>query len=171
MPTKTQAKTQAPARAAQARAAETARRLCDTFGLEDPTILTAALVEAAADELRHNPRLAGRVRAIYEELAHPQPASASRPGAPRPEPQLIPLVPVLETDLDLSGPLDPYLLYRVYGGAQLWAALERYPLATLKEAAAREHDRHPDTRPANKTQKAALIAYLVERVAGVDHPN
>jgi hypothetical protein len=47
---------------------------------------------------------------------------------------------------------------------QLCAALEREPLSRLKEAVAIVEQRHPGTKPTNKSQKASNIDYILQLV-------
>jgi hypothetical protein len=57
--------------------------------------------------------------------------------------------------------LDPYELLRVYGKGQLRAALSRYSLAKLKEAAALVEQRNAGTRPKSRSRKDEVIDYIV----------
>ena len=80
-----------------------------------------------------------------------------------PDDGLVPLKRV-ENNLSLGAAVDPYYLHELYGPQQLPKALQRYHLSQLLEAAAIVQSKHPGTKPANKSKKAAVIAYIVAKV-------
>lgn len=157
----------------QERAGLATRRLCEALGVgtlkpKDLKNLSVALAEAATDELDRHPEFAERVLRIFHDLAtasSPKAAgkrSASRSAKPK-------LEPIGHVDPALLGPdmpLDPYVLQQLYGDFQLRGALDGRSLKALKQAASIVQQRHPGTDPASRTQKTALIDYIVRYVAG-----
>lgn len=129
--------------------------------LKDLKRLAAALAEAAAEEVVRNRAFADRVRALYAEV----PASTRKPpGVTAFDIDLVPIRRIEGREIDPAAPLDPYFLLDLYGPAQLEKALGLFPLAKLKEASATVERRHPGTKPTNRGSKAALIAYIVDRL-------
>jgi hypothetical protein len=157
----------------QQRVADATRRLCQALGvgvLKPKALkhLAAALTEAAADEIPHNHDFAARILTLFRELAvasgH---ATSSRLAAMKVVEQK--LEPVGHVDLTLLGPdkpLDPYVLRQLYGNTQLRLALQGRSVAALKLATAIVERQHPGTKPTSRTQKAALIDYIVRLVTG-----
>src|SRR5262245_29752505 len=159
----------------------------DVLGLDDAKRLAAALAEVVVEELTHNAAFTARVRERYEALAPRKPAPATprakaprapkalesaTPRAPKGEEQLPELVPIRRIEgreISLAGPLDPYFLQELYGDAQLARALDRYPLRKLQEAASLVEERHRGTRPAMRTDKEVLIAYIVAQLVTTEH--
>ncbi len=130
--------------------------------VNDTSILGPALAEAAAREVRRNPRFASEVRRTYDELA----AMRRQSGSSTQKAELPPLVPI-RTDLpyrrsDPFAPPDPDYLIQAYGRHQLARALQGYTVEKLKMTAAALEHQHPGTKPANRGRKEALIAYIVE---------
>ncbi|MGZ3665605.1 MAG: hypothetical protein ACXVDA_14105 [Ktedonobacterales bacterium] len=157
----------------QERAALATRRLCEALGVgtlkpKDLKHLSVALTEAAIDEVGSHPEFAERVLRIFHELAKPSvPKPAAKKGASRPaKPKLEPIGHVDPALLGPDRPLDPYVLQQLYGNAQLRPALDGRSMTALKQAVSIVQQRHPDTSPANRTQKAALIDYIVQYVTG-----
>jgi hypothetical protein len=155
------------ARTPHQRARAATRLLRQELGLDDVKVLSTALAEAAAREVKRNRAFAEQVRTIYHELVQQQP-----PSRPRKEknslPKLVPIVPpesLPRHHIDPYGPPDPVFLYKLYGKDQLRLALEVFSLALLKEAAAKLEEEHPGTRPKSKTRRADLIDYIIETVA------
>lgn len=155
----------------QQRSVDATKELRDAFNLPfalgDATILGTALAEIAAEEGRRNPRFASAVRERYNELVTFQ-APAQR-ASRQTQDELPPLKVVGHLEpgerlvFDPFEPPDPKFLTRVYGRDQLARALQDYTLAMLKETASRLEQRHPGTRPSNRSRKDAVIAYIVEQ--------
>lgn len=157
----------------QERAALATRRLCEALGVDalkpkDLKHLSVALTEAATDEVDRHPEFAEQVLRIFHELAKPSvPKSAAKKSSSRSaKPKLEPVGHVDPALLGPDMPLDPYVLQQLYGNAQLRLALDGRSLTALKQAVSIVQQRHPDTGPASRTQKAALIDYIVKYVAG-----
>src|SRR5690348_15134447 len=152
------------------RGALATKRLRERLGLDNLKLLSTAVAEAAADEIERNPAFVARVQAIYQELVSRQPTRPLRTRKAQIEDvELVPVVDMSGVTLDPFAPLDPYLLHHIYGSTQLRAALTGYSLAKLKEGMATVEARNPGTKPKSKASKAALIDYIVERVAGTGH--
>jgi len=156
-------------RTLQLRAAEATgrlRTLVDVGDVEDLKVLSAAVVEAAAEEAVRNSGFRSRVRQIYNELAPPParpPVSAHR-GAPS-QSVLVPLQGTEGVRIDPFAPLDPYVLLRLYGPQQMRPALARYSFTSLKEAAKTVKERHPSTKPRDARKADAVLDYIMEHVA------
>ncbi len=156
-------------RTLQRRAAEATGRLRTLVAVADLTLLSAAVVEAAAEEAVRNSGFRSRVRQIYHELATPpaRPPAPAHRGAPSMQSRSV-LVPLPGTEgvrIDPFAPLDPYVLLRLYGPQQMRPALARYSFTSLKEAAKTVKERHPDTKPRDARKADALLDYIVEHVA------
>lgn len=156
----------------QERAAAATRRLCEMLGVgtlkpKDLKYLSVALTEAATDEIGHHPEFAERVLHVFHELVKPSASkSAAKKSTSRPaKPKLVPVGHVDPVLLGPDRPLNPYVLQQLYGNAQLRLALDGRSLTALKQAVSIVQQRHPGTGPANRTQKAALIDYIVQYVA------
>lgn len=152
------------------------RRLCDELSLgvlkpKELKHLSTALVEASSSEVTHNTAFRERILAIYAELktaATPKRTSA-RNGTSRAKTPLDWLTPIHPVDPKLFGPdklLDPYLIQYAYGDEKLHPILDRYGANRLKEAAAIVEERNPGTKPTNRSNKNALIEYIVRYVLG-----
>jgi len=162
-------------------------RAGEVLGLDDAKRLTAALVEVAVEELVRSNAFTARVRERYDALAPRKPVpTVPRPKAPRAAktvktatpprpkgteelPELVPIRRIEGREISLAGPLDPYFLFELYGGAQLARALDRYPLRKLQEATTLVEERHHGTRPALRTDKEAIIAYIVAQLTATQH--
>jgi len=133
-------------------------------GASDAHVLTA-LSEIAAEEGRRNPRFAEAVRGRAGELAA-QHGSSVKPTKTTTSGALPPLVPVRQLggfrEIDPFKPPDPPFIVQVFGHHQLARALQDYTLDKLKQASAEIERQHPSTKPASRTRKADLIAYIVE---------
>jgi hypothetical protein len=146
--------------------AEAAKHAASQLGLDDVKRVGIALAVAAAEELDYNTVFAARVRMAYSRLAA-APGTKARPRTSKAlEVTLVPVKHVEGFDLNPATPLDPYLVYEAFGANQLPIALNLFPLAKLKEASALVEQRCPGTKPANRSKKDAVIAYIVEQVAG-----
>jgi hypothetical protein len=142
----------------------------ELLAADDAKRLNAALMEVAVEELAHNTRFAEQVRQHYEALAPRRPVPTTPRGKTTKgtQPVDVELVPLKRLDsyqVSLIGPIDPYMLYEVYGLHQLALALGQYSLKKLQGASAMVEARNPGTRPAKKTDKAAIIEYIVAHVA------
>ena len=128
--------------------------------------MTAAL-EMVADEVGRNGEVARRIREAYHNLLQSprQTKTNARPSKPEPA-KLVPIGTVDESRFKPYGPLDPYLLFDLYGADQLRLALDGYSLVKLKEGMTAVAARNPGTKPKSKASKAPLIDYIVEHVAG-----
>lgn len=129
------------------------------LNLDDTKRLGIALAEAAAQEAERNGAFAALVRELYAVL---------QPQAPKPKPaqrpELVPIKRIEGRELDAAGKLDPYFLHEVYGAHQLRTALERYPLAKLKEGADLVEARNRGAK-ANRRSKETVIDFIVRHVA------
>jgi hypothetical protein len=155
------------------RATEATARASRFLHLEDTKRLAAAIAEAAADELVRNHAFAELVRGRYGQLAPRKPVRTTprtttpRPkmtGVTLPDDDLIPIKRIEGQRITLAGPVDPYFLHEFYGAHQLRRALERHPLRKLQEASALVEERNPGTRPTKKTDKVAIVDYIVAHV-------
>ena len=146
-----------------------ARSLASALGLPDAGRAGIAALLVAAEEVERSSHFAARVRAAYDLL----PASKPTRGSTRGEntvakiltSTLTPVRHVEGREINLAAPLDPYFLLEVYGADQLRQALELFPLTKLKEGLPAVMERHPGTKPTSRSSKAAVIDYLVRRVA------
>ena len=67
------------------------------------------------------------------------------------------------------GQLDVRILHKQYGAGQLKTALNEYPISRLKDAAQTIMEKHPGTKPASMSSKAAVIAYIHDHTVAA-HP-
>jgi hypothetical protein len=143
------------------------QRLSERLSLEDGALLVTAALEVVADEVGRNGEVARRIREAYQDLLQFSQQAKTTSHPPKPEPvKLIPVGTVDERRIKPYGPLDPYLLFDLYGADQLRLALDGYSLVKLKEGMAAVAARNPGTKPKSKAGKAPLIDYIVEYVAG-----
>jgi hypothetical protein len=129
----------------------------------DAAVLGTALAEIASEESTRNTRFADAVRERYRELMAQQPAP--KPGSTSPKEELPPLVPIRRIEgyrADPFKPPDPRFLIQLYGHHQLARALQDYTLEMLKETAVKVQQEHPGTKPTSRSNKKAVIAYIVE---------
>jgi|SRR5579872_89378 len=148
------------------RGIDATKRLRELLGLDDLNLLAIALAETAADEIGRNTSFSERVRHSYQELAQiKSKPKASKARTSRPATKLVPIAHIDDAVVDPYAPPDPNFLLRLYGPAQLRAALEDYTLDKLKEAAVSIQQKYPGTKPKSKASKAAVIDYIVEHVA------
>lgn len=131
--------------------------------------LGIALAYAASEEVEHNTPFASQVRTIYDALALSA-ATGTRgrgrggSGTKEPAVNLIPVKHVEGYEINLAAPLDPYFLYELYGSEQFPIALGLYSATRLKEAVAIVQERHPGTKPSNRSRKDALVEYIIRYV-------
>jgi hypothetical protein len=142
---------------------EAAKIVADALGLDDAKRVGIALASVAAEEVRHNPAFAARVRSLYATLA-PTPSTKRGTTAKALVTDLVPIKHVHGFQLNPAAPVDPFLVYEAYGAQQLPKALDLFPLAKLKESAALVEARNPGTKPVNRSSKAAVIDYIVHYV-------
>lgn len=143
------------------------QRLSESLSLEDVALLATAALEVVADEVGRNGEVARRIRESYHDLLKSPRQTKTKFHLSKPEPvKLIPVGTVDESRIKPYGPLDPYLLFDLYGAEQLRLALDGYSLVKLKEGMAAVTTRNPGTKPKSKASKAPLIDYIVEHVAG-----
>jgi hypothetical protein len=146
------------------------QRLSESLSIEDPALLATAVLEVIADEVGWNGDVGRRIRDTYRDLIQLPSLTKAKPRLSKPQPvKLIPVGTVDERRFKPYGPLDPYLLFDLYGADQLRLALDGYSLVKLKEGMAAVAARNPGTKPKSKASKAPLIDYIVEHVAGPGH--
>src|SRR5689334_1991307 len=143
------------------------QRLSESLSIEDSALLATAVLEVIADEVGWNGDVGQRIRDAYRDLLQLPSLTKGKLRPPKPAPvKLVPVGKVDESRIKPYGLLDPYLLFDLYGAAQLRLALDGYSLAKLKEGMAAVAARNPGTKPTSKASKAPLIDYIVEYVAG-----
>jgi hypothetical protein len=150
---------------AQEQGADATRRLRAVLGLGELSsaalkLLSTAVAQTAAEEAQRNPSFAARLRAAHESLTQQVKAPKKRSSRPAAV-DLVPIGYVDMSDYDPFGPLDPYLLLKLYGHHQLALALSRHPLPKLKEALAMVEARNPGIKPSSRSSKNAIIEYIV----------
>src|SRR5579859_6698765 len=147
---------------------EALKRASEYLGLDDVKILTAALVEAAAETVHRDALLTARVRLAYKEMAtRPQTRPQAKSQASKLVPWDVELKPVKYVEGYVANPAlppDPYFLHELYGTQQLPLALGRYRLPELLLAAGLVQGRNPGTKPKNKAKRDAVLDYIVRYV-------
>lgn len=150
------------------RVTHAAESVAEHLRLANVKRLSAVLAEIAAEEVMCNPSFVVRVRSRYDELAPAHRGASSYKMGPRPPKApkrvLIPLKTVETGEVNISAALNPYWLYEVFGANQLADALEEHALASLKEAVEFVQERHPETKPTNKSKRTTIIEYIVKYV-------
>ncbi len=67
--------------------------------------------------------------------------------------------------IDITGVVDPFYLYEVFGAKQLPLALGEFSKEKLvDEVVPIVEKRHPGTKPNKSANKQAVIAFIVQRV-------
>lgn len=161
-------------RALKERSALATRQLRDVVGRDDLDLLAIALAEVATAEAQHNPAFIERVHAVYDGLVEVKSQSAtahksssptsSKTAAKDTKPPLVPIAIIKDHVLDPWAPPDPYYLNRLFGPEQLYAALDRYNLPTLKRSLPLVQAKHPGTKPRRISSKDDVITYMVTMV-------
>ncbi len=148
---------------------EAAKQVGERLELTNAKRLGAALAAILVEEIERNPSFAERVRAEYAASEPVKAPAVKKESKPRmPKTALVDLVPIKHVEgfeFNPAAPMDPYLLYEAFGTSQLRIILDALPVAKLKESAAKVERRNPESKPANRNQKVALIAYIIEHVA------
>ena len=159
----------------QDRSAEATARLRTELGLEELNStelkrLSAAIAEAAAEEIAHNRAFAERVRSLFIEMAPKKPAP--KPSRPKKKTTLAELTddgltPISfgnDHKFDPYSPPDPHFLLKLYGEDQLYKALDRYELSILRKIVARVMEQYPGSKPKNKSNREDMIHYIMTQV-------
>lgn len=78
-----------------------------------------------------------------------------------------PLTPILDAGQMSSGRTEPsaYMMRQLYGQSQLRAAVSRYSATAMKQMVSEVQSRHPGTKPASASSKAAMTDYIVNQIA------
>jgi hypothetical protein len=149
---------------------EATKLVGERLGLTNAKHLGAALAAVVVEEIEQNPSFEERVRVAYTASETIKATAAKKDSNARmPKTALVDLVPIKHVEgfeFNPAAPMDPYLLHEAFGTNQLRIILEALPVAKLKESAAKVERRNPGTKPANRTQKTALIAYIIKYVVG-----
>jgi hypothetical protein len=109
------------------------------------------------------------------EKAHASAEKAARGGnggkvespAPYIGADLVPISSAVGYQLNVYGPPEVDTLLKIYGEAQLPKALSLFGTPKLKEAVENKMAEYPGTKPASRTKREDLIAYLVQQAT---HP-
>lgn len=134
----------------------------DTTDETDKDVAVIAALELFAERLARDAQLSGRLRTRYRELEALKHSRKQRPVAPTP-------MPISGPDLDSFNPYakpDPYKLLGWYGRDQFRAVVTGATTQALRELADAVQAREPNTSPASRRKKQAMIDYIVEHVAG-----
>jgi hypothetical protein len=149
-------------RTASQRATDAAKRVAAQLGLEDVKLVTAALLEVAADIVENDATARSDVKSIYQELVVS--TQARPPKVVQPAVELVPLRRIEAHEINIAAPLNPYFLLELYGPNQLSAALNRYPKKKLLEGVEAVQKRHPNAKPRAKSTSAQLVEFIVQQV-------
>lgn len=142
--------------------AKSARYEANIAKLEQQVAAVQAQVVAMRSEYAAHQARTGAI------LSAEQKAAALQGTTRLPTALLPPLVPVGRMEpgervhIDPFEPPVPSFLIRVYGREQLARALQPYMVEMLKMTAAKVEAEHPGTKPTNRSQRKALIDYIVK---------
>jgi|GEM_PF-4462574 len=149
------------------RSAAAVGRVAQRLAIEEIRALSAALAEVAADEVEKNTGFAERVKRRYQEMkAKPSRASQSpksslpKRGGPQPR---VAAGRTPGEHIDIVSPTDPRTLVPLYG-QDLEAHLEEYSVRALWDMARVLTPHVGEKAPAQKSGRAALIAYILRYV-------
>ena len=134
-----------------------------TLGFSDEKVAIIAALEAVHEQLAYDSDLRERVCEKYQEIAAL--GTGTRPKADL-GPVPIPIRAGTPEQYTAYGKFDPYRLNWEYGEDQLRAVLMRGTQRDLREATTIVMTRNPGTKPTSKSNKDAMVDYIVERVAG-----
>lgn len=141
------------------------KQIASYVGVDDLKRLELAIKIAALEEIQRNSGFLARVLTAYNAipaaLATGSPVGGRRTGSA--EDLMLDLVPIRHVEgftFNPALPLDPFLFHEAYGTEQLRRMLGKLPLPALKEAVTLVEQRKPDTKPANRRTKAALVEYI-----------
>jgi hypothetical protein len=153
------------------RATQAAQQAAEFLELSDARAVAAALTEVALQGVRVDATFAARVRSLYGEIvtsgkSKRTPTPTQRAQRAAPDVELVPRRHIGTHDANPGAAPDPAYLLELYGPDQLPLALARYKLPDLKLAAELVQQRNPGTKPTNKGNRDALIAYIARYVTG-----
>jgi hypothetical protein len=152
----------------QQRSQQNAERIASELGLDNPKIVSAAVLEAALKEIGQNKEFAQLVQQTFTQMAPPKTkprvASNSKAKGGIYKTTLVPIGTVEGHRIDLGAAPDPFFLAKLYGMHQLHDALDEYSGTELKRSIAEQMALHPNTKPKTKTKKEDIIAYLIDLV-------
>ena len=152
------------------RADAAVRRICQVLGVGDVTTrqlpeLSAALAVIAADEVAHNVRFSGQVKAAFERVVEETAKTAKPKRPPRATtPKLEPLRHVDPSRFATYGPSDPYALLELYGQQQLPLALSKFLVTDLRKSAALVAQHNPGAQLKPRATKNEVIDFIVRFV-------
>jgi hypothetical protein len=132
------------------------------FGATDEKAVVTAALEAVHERLASDPDLKERVRQKYHEIAA---LSAETGQNADLGPVPVPIRSGTPEQYTPYGRFDPYKLAWQYGTSQLRAVLLRGTQKDLREATDIVQARNPGTKPASRTKKEDMIAYIMEYVS------
>jgi len=156
----TRQSTTKPLSLAKRKAAAT-ERLTSALGANKDAAITAA-IEAVTERLAGDRAFQQSLHQKYQEL---EAISAPIPKADH-GPAPMPINPPSLDEYTPYGKFDPYKVLHEYGHDQLRAVLVRASQALLREAVGIVQLRKPGTKPTSRANKAAMVDYIVEQVAG-----
>ena|SRR5579862_1052646 len=148
--------------------AESVKRAARALDLSDTKRLTTALSIVAADAIERNMLIAEQVRQVYSALPSTSVRSRTQADPKKSITDFTLIKRVQGFALDAAAPINPYLLYEAYGEQQLPGVLDLFSLAKVKEMALFVEEKHPNTKPANKSKKASVIEYIIKYVTMPD---
>jgi hypothetical protein len=83
---------------------------------------------------------------------------------------LVPISSAVGYNINVYGPPQEDILLKIYGAEQLPKALSLFSTPKLKEAVDRAMTKYPGTKPASRTKREDLIAYLVQQAVHPGEP-
>lgn len=149
----------------QQRSQQSAEEIAAQLGIENVKLVSAAVLEAALQEMHQNQDFEQRVKSVCDRLQ----ASQSKPRKTPPPKKaslhntnLIPIHFAQTHHFDLAAPPDPFFLLDLYGADQLVAALDEYSTPFLKKSVTVIKERFPGKKPKPKATREDIINFLAE---------
>ena len=137
-----------------------------TLGVSDEKVATIAALEAVLERLAYDSDLRERICEKYKEIAALGTGVRQTRQKADPGPVPIPIRAGTPEQYSPYGKFDPYQLNWEYGEKQLRAVLVRGTQRDLREATNIVMARNPGTKPTSRSDKDAMVDYIVECVAG-----
>jgi hypothetical protein len=147
------------------RSQHNAEEIASQLGVENVKVVSAAVLEVALQEMQQNQDFEQRIKSVCARLQKSQPKPRKPPEPKRGSLHNPDLVPIMHDErhwIDLTAPIDPFMLRDLYGPDKLVIALDEYTTGYLKNAVKALKGRFPDRKLKSKATREEVISFLVQ---------